>query len=207
MNAVLYIHGKGGSAAEAAHYRPLFPGAAVAGLDYQTFTPWQTGPEIRAAATDLKARYDSVTLVANSIGAYFSMHADLNGLLERAFFISPIVDMERLIAGMMARANVTEAELAERGEVRTDFGETLSWDYLCYVRGHPIDWTVPTQILCGSRDELSPIDAVRAFAGKHGASLTVMDGGEHWFHTPEQMDFLDGWLRACEKMPAVGRKQ
>ena len=73
MNAVWYGHGKGGSAAEAAHYRPLFPGAAVIGLDYQTFTPWQTGPEIRAAAADLKAGYDSVTLIANSIGAYFSM--------------------------------------------------------------------------------------------------------------------------------------
>lgn len=27
------------------------------------------------------------------------------------------------------------------------------------------------------------------------ASLTVLDGGEHWFHTPEQMRFLDDWIR------------
>ena len=23
----------------------------------------------------------------------------------------------------------------------------------------------------------------------------VMPGGEHWFHTPEQMAFLDGWIQ------------
>lgn len=32
---VLYIHGKGGSASESAHYRPLFPVHDVLGLDGQ----------------------------------------------------------------------------------------------------------------------------------------------------------------------------
>ncbi len=32
--AILYIHGKGGSAAESAHYRPLFPHCDVLGFDY-----------------------------------------------------------------------------------------------------------------------------------------------------------------------------
>lgn len=27
------------------------------------------------------------------------------------------------------------------------------------------------------------------------ADLTVMPGGEHWFHTPEQMQFLDDWMK------------
>ena len=56
MNAVLYIHGKGGSAAESGHYRPLFPGCEVMGLDYRTITPWEA---FIAAETDseLKAGY------------------------------------------------------------------------------------------------------------------------------------------------------
>lgn len=33
------------------------------------------------------------------------------------------------------------------------------------------------------------------FAEKHQAELTVMEGGEHWFHTEEQMAFLDDWIR------------
>ena len=32
------------------------------------------------------------------------------------------------------------------------------------------------------------------FAARIGAPLTVMPGGEHWFHTPEQMAFLDAWI-------------
>ena len=46
-NAVLYVHGKDGSATECEHYRPLFPDCKVFGLDYRTFTPWETGAEIR----------------------------------------------------------------------------------------------------------------------------------------------------------------
>ena len=63
---IIYIHGKGGSAAESERYRPLFPGCEVIGLDYQTFTRWETGAEIFAAVTELKERYESITLIANS---------------------------------------------------------------------------------------------------------------------------------------------
>jgi hypothetical protein len=70
-NAVFYIHGKGGSGAECEHYRPLFPGCEVFGLDYQTFTPWETGAEIRAAVEKLKTGHKNIILIANSIGAFF----------------------------------------------------------------------------------------------------------------------------------------
>ena len=114
--------------------------------------------------------------------------------MDRACFISPVVDMEKLIGDMMQWANVTERELAEKEEIPTDFGETLSWAYLCYVRTHPIDWRVPTRILYGTQDNLTSLETISAFAGRLGAELTVMPEGEHWFHTPEQMRFLDAWL-------------
>ena len=195
MEAVLYVHGRGGSAAESGHYGPLFPGCEVLGLDYKSFTPWQAGREIREAAEALKARYESVTLVANSIGAYFSLWAGIDEWIRRAWFISPIVDMERLIRDMMGWAGVTEAELRRRRVIPTSFGEELSWDYLCRVRSQPIRWTAPTEILYGSRDELTDYETVSAFAKAHGARLTVMEGGEHWFHTEEQLRFLDDWIR------------
>lgn len=34
---------------------------------------------------------------------------------------------------------------------------------------------------------MTPRQAVEAYARQHNARLTVMEGGEHWFHTPEQM--------------------
>lgn len=71
----------------------------------------------------------------------------------------------------------------------------VSWDYLCYVRNHPISWAVPTHILYGSEDNLTSFEIIQDFAEKHNAVLTVMEGGGHWFHTEEQMRFLDDWIR------------
>ena len=96
MDAVLYIHGKDGSASESEHYKPLFPDCEVFGLDYQTFSPWETGKEIHKAVEGLKNRYENIFLIANSIGAYFSMNADIDEMLQKAYFISPVVDMEKL---------------------------------------------------------------------------------------------------------------
>ncbi len=197
-NVVLYVHGKGGSAAECEHYRSLFPDCKVFGLDYQTFTPWETGAEIRAAAGELKTEYENIILIANSIGAFFSMNAGIDAMVQKAYFISPIVNMERLIGDMMLWANVTEAELKSKGIIHTAFGEDLSWEYLCYVRSHTVDWTVSTQILYGSRDNLTSLETISDFAEKHGAMLTVMEGGEHWFHTAEQMQVVDEWIRNHE---------
>lgn len=90
---------------------------------------------------------------------------------------------------MMNRANVTVDELRARGEIPTEFGETLSWDYLCYVRTNPIVWSVPSRILYGEHDNLTSFETISDFAQRIGAPLTVMKGGEHWFHTEEQMEF------------------
>ena len=195
MNTVIYIHGKGGSAAESEHYKSLFPDCEVIGLDYQTFTPWETGKEIHIAVEELKSKYENVILIANSIGAFFSMNAGIDDMIQKAYFISPIVDMEKLITNMMQWANVTEQELESEGVIHTDFGEDLSWEYLSYVRSYLITWHAPTQILYGSNDLLTSLETISDFANKHQATLTVMEGGEHWFHTEDQMLFLDRWIK------------
>ncbi len=191
---ILYIHGKGGTADEAAHYRPLFPDCDVVGLAYQAQTPWDAKMEFPAAFQAVSAGYDRVMLIANSIGAYFSMCALPQEKLAQAYFISPIVDMEKLIGNMMRWANVSADELREKGTIETAFGETLSWDYLSYVRAHRVCWTVPTQILYGARDNLTDLETITVFANSHEAHLTVMEHSEHWFHTPQQLQFLDHWL-------------
>lgn len=196
-NRIIYVHGKGGSAAEADHYRPLFPGYDVVGLDYRAETPWEAKLEFPTAFQSLSVGYDRVILIANSIGAYFSMCALPQEKLEKAYFISPIVDMEKLIQNMMLWANVSEDELQAKETIETAFGETLSWKYLSYVRSHPIHWTIPTEILYGAQDDLTDRETITAFSDAHGANLTVMENGEHWFHTPEQMSFLDAWLMRC----------
>ena len=123
------------------------------------------------------------------------MHA-LNGKqIEKAYFISPIVNMERLIANMMQWSGVSERDLMEKGTIHTTFGETLSWEYLLWIRKHPVSWSVPTAILYGSKDHLQSMDTIQSFAEQTGAYVTVMENAEHWFHTEEQMAFLDHWIQ------------
>ena len=192
--AVLFLHGLGGSTQEAAHYRPLFADADVIGLAYHGITPWETGAEIKEAVLTLCERYEAVDLIGYSLGAFLAMHAGIDARIRRAYFISPVADMEQLILMLMAQDGVTEAELREKGATPGSFGLVHSWEYMCWVRAHPVEWHAPTAILYAEHDDLTPYETIRAFARAHNASLTVMPGGEHWFHTEEQMRFLDDWL-------------
>ena len=191
---VIYVHGKGGSAEESKHYQPLFADSDVIGFDYKSQNPWKAKEEF-SCFYDLHSKgYDSVILIANSIGAYLSMNSLSDKRIEKVYFISPIVNMEKLITDMMALSNVTEDELKSKKEIPTEFGETLSWEYLCYVRNNPIEWNIPTCILYGEKDNLTSKETISKFTDRIGATLTVMEDGEHWFHTDEQMKFLDNWI-------------
>jgi len=192
---ILYIHGKGGNAAEAEHYRPLFPDADVIGFDYHAETPWDAMTEFRQFYETVTKDHAAVSVIANSIGAFFTLHALHDLPVKKAWFISPIADMEELILNMMLWANVTEEDLRLKGTIDTALGETLSWEYLSWVRTHPVRWQNPAAVLYGSGDTLQSAAAIRSFAQKIAAPLTVMENGEHWFHTEEQMAFLDKWIK------------
>ncbi len=191
---MIYVHGKGGSAAEAEHYKALFPEAEVLGFDYRAQTPWEAKAEFPQFFEKQRKQCDRLTLAANSIGAFFSMSSLDETRMDRGYFISPVRDMKNLIENIMLWTGVSERELAEKQEIPTQFGETLSWAYLTYVREHPVLWQVPTRILYGAHDNLTSLETIRAFAEKTGAELTVMPDGEHWFHTERQMQFLDQWI-------------
>lgn len=192
--AVIYIHGKGGNTEEAMHYKALFRDCAVIGLDYTAQFPWEAKEEFPTLFDAVCRNYESVAVIANSIGAYFTMNALSEKRIEKAYFISPVVNMEKLITDMMMWANVTEDELHTKKEIQTDFGETLSWEYLCYVREHSIKWKIPTHILYGEKDNLTDYETMSYFSNQIDATLTVMKNGEHWFHTEKQMEFLDNWI-------------
>ena len=191
---VIYVHGKGGSIEEAKHYRSLFVDFDVIGFDYKSQNPWHAKIEFSDFYEQTAKGYDSVILVANSIGAFFAMNGLEEKNITKAFFVSPIVNMEKLIIDMMKWSNITEEELCSKKEIITDFGETLSWEYLCYVRKHPIKWSIPTHILYGENDNLTSKETISEFSEQVSANLAIMKGGEHWFHTEEQMKFLDDWI-------------
>lgn len=197
--AILYVHGKGGTHTEAENYKKNCLGFDIIGIDYKYDVPWLVQQPLKHAYDTAYKQYDKIFILANSIGAYFVMNTLQNCKIEKALFISPVLDMEQLILDMMNWANISEKKLREKSEIPTDFGETLSWKYLCYVREHPINWTIPTEILYGENDNLITKKTINIFVDHHNAHLTVMKDGEHWFHTDKQLFFLDNWMKQALK--------
>ncbi len=195
QKAILYVHGKGGSHLEAQLYQKSCPEFHVIGIDYDDYLPWTVQSQFQSVYDKIQATYGRVFLIANSLGAYLSMHALQNCEIEKALFVSPILDMERLILDMMDWAHVSEQDLSEKGEIPTDFGEILSYEYLCFVREHPVTWEIPTEILYAGQDTLTSRHTIDQFLHSHNAKLTVLENGEHWFHTEEQLAFLNRWVR------------
>ena len=194
-NVVIYIHGKYGTAEEAEHYKKIFNEADIIGFEYTSEYPWDFQKEFSNFIDNIYIKYKKISIIANSIGAYFTMLSLTNKNIEKAFFISPIVDMEKLITDMMFLENITEEELYKKKKIKTSFGETLSWKYLTFVRKNPIEWNIPTYILYGENDDLTSYETILNFTNKSKANLTIMKGGEHWFHTDEQIEFLNNWIK------------
>ena len=194
-NAVIYIHGKYGTAEEAEHYKKIFNKADIIGFEYTSEYPGDFQKELSIFIDNIYTKYKKISIIANSIGAYFIMVSLTNKHIEKAFFISPIVDMEKLITDMMVSENITEEELYKKKEIKTSFGEILSWDYLTFARKNPIEWNIPTYILYGENDDLTSYETILNFTNKSKANLTIMKGGEHWFHTDEQIEFLNNWIK------------
>ena len=182
-NVYLYLHGKNGCKEEAER----FAGTACA-------AGWQVlAIDLPEHGARKKPVWAHIRLYGVSIGAWLAMQALQGDAPEQTLLVSPVVDMEALITNMMQCAHVTEEQLQRAGEIPTDLGETLSWPYLCWVREHPLHWHGRTQVLYGDRDALTSRTMIERFRQESGAHLTIMEGGEHWFHTPVQMAVLQTW--------------
>lgn len=152
--------------------------------------------EIHKILNYMTKRWDNISLFGCSLGAYFALLACQDTVeIQRALFLSPVVDMKKLIETMMTWASVTPALLREKGEIVTDFAKILYWDYYAYVVAHPIvSWRPKTAVLYGGKDNLCPVDTVRQFTERFHCSLEVLKDGEHFFHTKEQLQYFARWL-------------
>lgn len=156
--------------------------------------------DLREIHSFVKEKYTNISLYACSLGVYFSLVAYQNLKFSKCLFLSPILDMERLIQNMMKWSNISEKELEEKSEYETSFGETLSWNYYEYVRNNPVKkWESQTFIMYGEKDNLTEKDVLDSFSVKNNCIVDVMTNGEHYFHTNEQLAYLDNWLEKVIK--------
>ena len=206
----LFLHGQSGHKEEGERFAQIAnpKGWQVVAIDLpqhgqrqggaEPFLPWVVVPELEQVWQELQGRWKRIALRANSIGAWLAMLALAGKPVDTCLIVSPVVDMENLIQTMMIWAGVTEERLEREREIPTDFGQTLSWDNLKYVRQHPVHaLSAHTNILYGDQDNLVPQPVVECFARAEGAHLSVYPGGEHWFHTPEQMKVMGTWEERC----------
>ncbi len=202
----LFIHGQNGFKEEAESFAEIVSekGWQVLSVDLpehgerkneiNRFYPWVIVPELQEIWNYLDSRWEHIALRATSIGAWFSMLAFQDKHMEKSIFVSPVLDMENLIENMMQWAGVTKEELEVRKMISTDFGQTLSWEYYLYARQNPIlKWGSDTKVLYGSKDNLTGRSVVDKFVERFHCNLMVMENGEHWFHTDEQLSVMHSW--------------
>ena len=142
-----------------------------------------------------KANYNEINIWACSIGAYFNLLAYKDEDLKQCLFLSPVVNMKIIIENMMLWSNTTEKELNEKQKIKTDFGQTLYWDYYLYVKENPINnWNKETYILYGDKDNMQDKNIIQRFSNNFNCELSILEDGEHFFHTEEQLNFYSDWL-------------
>ncbi len=156
---------------------------------------WNCVSDLASVMNYARTLSDNISLFACSMGAYFSLLAYKDLPIEQALFLSPVVSMERIITNMMTWSGISEERLKTEKEIKTPAGQTLYWDYYSYVRSNPVErWNIPTSILYGSDDNISQYDVIFEFVKRFNCRLQVLEQGEHYFHTDEQLSCFREWV-------------
>lgn len=204
---IVAVHGMMGSKDD---FEPLAEEAAAKGFQVLSFDLPEHGGRKREgiacnppnAVKDLTSVMEyaqtlssRISLYACSLGAYFSLLTYPDTQLEQCLFQSPVVDMSRLISNMMKAAGVSEERLKEERVIANPYGPQLEWAYYSYVKAHPIEkWAFRTAIVMGADDEVSEVDAVKGFASRFAADLTLLEGSQHYLHTVEEIGAIRTWI-------------
>ena len=174
-NVFLYVHGLHGRKEEALAFAEVAvpKGYQVLGIDLPVERkPWEVLPLLNEVRDYIYQNWESVSVLANSIGSWFSMLAFQSKKVDQAMFVAPILDMKVFIEGLPSRED----------------------NYYEWVIENPIThWDASTYILRPELDMIVNEEVGRYFISRHQCQVTIMPDGEHWFHTPEQLAFLKEW--------------
>jgi hypothetical protein len=163
--------------------------------DYEC-NPSHCVSDLRAVYSYASTLSTEIDLFACSIGVYFSLLALYGSSIRKTLFLSPVVNMERIIQGMMKGFGVTEERLEREQKIPLPMGKILDWSYYTYVKQHPVSltWNSSVAILYGSKDALSPREEIEAFSHQYKAILTLLVDGEHYFTSDKQLNSYKKWL-------------
>ncbi|MEG2235159.1 MAG: alpha/beta hydrolase [Clostridia bacterium] len=147
-----------------------------------------------------KSNYTEISIWACSMGTYFSLLAYKEEKIKQCLFLSPVVNMKTIIDNMMLWSKTTEKQLEEKQKIKTDFGQTIYWDYYLYVKENPITkWNKKTYILYGNKDNMQDENIIKNFVNHFNCELAILENGEHYFHTEKQLNYYKNWLDKIAK--------
>lgn len=211
----IFVHGQGGNKEEADDFAPvaLKRGYDVLAVDLPChggrtdgveFLPYYVIPELKAVLKAAQKRYKSVSVRATSIGVWLSLLAFKGEKIDKCLFVSPLVDMENMIYGLMSAAGITEERLEAEKIINVDFGGgnsvVLSWEYLQFAKNNkPQPLCENTFVLRADNDETIKPETVDEFCEKYNCNITVLSGGEHWLHTESDKLRVKKWEYRCLK--------
>ena len=189
----VYIHGLYGNSEEINFYSFLANKYDVIGLDYEDGNPWEVKDKIIHEFSKISKRYKNVYLIANSIGAFYAYRYLSSFKIKKAFFISPLVNMRKIIDKMMKKNGITLEKFKNEKIIVLENGQTISFDFYQSLNNED-RWDVKTHILYGQKDKLVNHEEIINFASSHNCSLTILKNGNHYFHTPRQLKYIKKWI-------------
>ena len=143
----------------------------------------------------VKKSWSMISLFACSIGVYLSLQAYKNESLKQSLFLSPVIDMRQMIEKMMTTEDVSIKRLKREKKIVTTSGQVFNWDDYQYVLENPIvSWNNKTAVLYGSLDDQCEYALIKMFTEKYHCEFAIIEGGEHFFHTEEQLTQFTSWL-------------
>ena len=167
--------------------------------DGTAFTAKAASGEVRDFVQLAREEANKISLLAISVGAYAALCDTPSGTFERAWLVSPLLDLERYVRDVMSTYSVTDERLEAKTVINTPRA-SLSWPDLCFLTEHPVRLDMPSWTIRGSRDDVVPMEALSRFLSAPGAELVEIAGGPHFLGEPPYLDTVASWFE--QRYPA-----
>lgn len=161
--------------------------------DDKAFNAMIASSEVKAFAQLARSQSTDVSLLASSIGVYFSLCDTPVGAFERAWLVSPLIDLEDYIRDVMAEYSVTDEQLETATVIDTPRA-VLEWPYLRFVVEHPARLEIPSWTIRGDQDEVVPLETLNRFVSAPDFELVQIEGGRHFLGQPPHLDAVIKWF-------------
>lgn len=136
-----------------------------------------------------KREFINVNVFAVSYGAYISMQV-FKQKTDKFIMLSPIVNMLKLTYDLMMQNGVTEQELINEKEIVKNY-QAFYLEDLKFAQKNPSGEIKGNgYVIYGKNDTLLSFSLIKDFSDKNNCELFVLQNGEHFFHTKEQLDFF-----------------